>query len=237
VDDLRRKAPGAKLVLLCNPHNPTGRVLARAELDAVVEVAREHDLVIVSDEIHADLVYPGARHVPTALLGPEAEVCTVALLSASKAFNLAGLRCAVAVFGADALRRRFLGVPRHLRGGLGAPGLEATLAAWRHADPWLAQVLSLLEANRDFTAEFVARELPGVRHVPPQATYLAWLDCRALDLAPSPYEFFLREAKVALSDGRAFGPPGQGHVRLNFATSRAILTEALERMAKALRNR
>jgi cystathionine beta-lyase len=189
----------------------------------------------VADEIHADLVYRGARHVPFASLSPEAEARTITLTAGSKAFNIAGLRCGLAIFGSDALRRRFLGFERHLRGGLGSLGILALEAAYRHGGPWLADVLAYLEANRDFVAEFVRAELPGVRHVAPEGTYLAWLDCRALDLAPSPHRFFLERAKVALSDGPTFGPPGRGFVRLNFATSRALLTRALEQMAKALK--
>ena len=235
LDDLAAKAKQARLLLLCNPHNPTGRVFGREELEAIAKIALEHDLVIVSDEIHADLVYRGGKHVPLAMLSPEVEARTITLTAGSKAFNIAGLRVALAIFGSEALKRRFLGFERHLRGGLGGMGILALEAAWRHADPWLAEVLAYLEANRDFVAAFAAAELPGVRHVSPEGTYLAWLDCRALGLAPSPQRFFLERAKVGLSDGPTFGAPGEGFVRLNFATSRAILTRALDQMAKALR--
>ncbi len=225
-----------RMLLLCNPHNPSGRAFRRDELEGILAVAEERDLVVVSDEIHADLVFPGRRHVPFASLCPEAEARTVTLTSASKAFNIAGLRCAVAIFGSDALRQGFLGVPRHLRGGLGILGIEATRAAWREGGAWLERVLAHLEANRDFLADFVARELPGVVHHPPEATYLAWLDCRSLGLEPSPYRFFLDRARVATSDGAAFGEPGRGFARINFATARPILAEALERIAKSLRD-
>jgi cystathionine beta-lyase len=226
-----------RILLLCNPHNPSGRVYRREELEGIAEVALSRDLVVVSDEIHGDLVFPGSRHIPFASLSPEIEARTVTLTSASKPFNIAGLRCAVAVFGSAELRKRFLGVPRHLRGGLGSFGIAASEVAWRHSQPWLDDVLAYLEANRDLVAEFTAAHLPSVRHFCPEATYLAWLDCRELDLEPSPYEFFLSRAKVALSDGAAFGGPGRGFVRLNFATSRQILSEALGRMAEALRDR
>jgi cystathionine beta-lyase len=210
-------------------------VLRREELEAIARIAVEHDLVVVADEIHADLVYRGGRHIPFASLSPETEARTITLTAGSKAFNIAGLRVALAVFGSEALKRRFVGFERHLRGGLGGFGILALEAAWTHADPWLDEVLPYLEANRDFVAEFVSKELPGVRHFAPEGTYLAWLDCRALELAPSPQRFFLERAKVGLSDGPTFGKPGEGFVRLNFATSRAILTRALEQMAKALR--
>jgi cystathionine beta-lyase len=235
VDGLCEQAARARILLLCNPHNPTGRVLRRDELEAIARIAVEHDLVVVADEIHADLVYPGRLHIPFASLSPEAEARSITLTAGSKAFNIAGLRVALAVFGSEALKRRFVGFERHLRGGLGGFGILALEAAWTHADPWLDEVLPYLEANRDFVAEFVHAELPGVRHFAPEGTYLAWLDCRALELAPSPQRFFLERAKVGLSDGPTFGNPGEGFVRLNFATSRAILTRALEQMAKALR--
>jgi cystathionine beta-lyase len=234
LEGLRAQAAQARMLLLCNPHNPSGRVLRRGELEAIARIAIEHDLVVVADEIHADLVYRGGRHIPFASLSPEAEARTITLTAGSKAFNIAGLRCGLAIFGSDALRRSFLRFERHLRGGLGSLGILALETAYRHGGPWLAEVLAYLEANRDFVAEFVRSELPGVRHFAPEGTYLAWLDCRALDLAPSPYRFFLERAKVGLSDGASFGAPGEGFVRLNFATSRALLTRALEQMAKAL---
>jgi cystathionine beta-lyase len=226
-----------RILLLCNPHNPSGRAFRREEIEGIAEVALARDLVVVSDEIHGDLVFPGSRHIPFASLSPEIEARTITLTSASKPFNIAGLRCAVAIFGSTELRKRFLGSPRHLRGGLGSLGITATEVAWRHSQPWLDEVLAYLEANRELVADFAAAQLPGVRHFRPEATYLAWLDCREIGLEPSPYEFFLSRAKVALSDGAAFGRPGRGFVRLNFATSRQILSEALGRMAEALADR
>jgi cystathionine beta-lyase len=234
-DSLRELAARARVLLLCNPHNPSGRAFRRDELVEIAAIARERDLLVLSDEIHADLVFPGARHVPFASLSPDAASRTVTFYAASKAFNIAGLRCAVAIFGTPELKRRFNAFPRHLRGGLSGPGMLATEAAWDHADPWLADALAYLRANRDFVADFVQRELPGIVHFAPEATYLAWLDCRALALEPSPHQFFLERARVALSEGPNFGEAGRGFVRLNFGTSRAILTRALEAMAKSLR--
>jgi cystathionine beta-lyase len=226
-----------RILMLCNPHNPSGRAFRRDEIEGIAEIALARDLVVVSDEIHGDLVFPGSRHIPFASLSPEIEARTITLTSASKPFNIAGLRCAVAIFGSEDLRKRFLECPSHLRGGLGSLGIAATEVAWRHAQPWLDEVLAYLEANRELVAEFTAAELPGIHCIRPEATYLAWLDCRELCLAPSPYQFFLSRAKVALSDGIAFGSPGRGFVRLNFATSRQILGDALGRMAEALRER
>ena len=229
--------PDLRTFMLCNPHNPTGRVFTRAELERLAEIAIAHDLIVLADEIHWDLVYPGATHTPFATLGPEVAARTVSFVSATKSFNIAGLRCAFAVFGSDELRERFHTIPRHVRGGMASFGLAATRVAWEECDDWLDGVVRYLGANRDFLADFLARELPDVRHSAPQGTYLAWLDCRALGLEPSPFRFFLDKARVALSDGPVFGPDSEGFVRLNFATSCNILTEILERMAKAVASR
>lgn len=226
-----------RVFLLCNPQNPTGRVFERTELEQLAELAIAHDLVVVADEIHGDLVYGGRRHIPFASLAPEVEARTITLTSATKAFNIPGLRCAVAHFGSDALKRRFNRVPRHIRGGIGSLGQAATLAAWREGQPWLDAVLAYLDGNRSHVARFVAERLPGVRHFEPEATFLAWLDCRGLELAPTPQAFFLQHARVALSDGGAFGAPGRGFARLNFATSRPLLDEIATRLEKSLRER
>ena len=226
-----------RVVLLCNPHNPSGRAFEREELEAIGRVAVERDLVIVSDEIHCDLVYPGGRHIPTGSLGGEIAARTVTVNSATKGFNIAGLRCAVIHFGSDELHERFRrAIPERLLGGVNAIGIDATIAAWRQGQPWLDEVMGRLRANRDRVAAWVAELVPAIHSYPPEATYLAWLDCSRLALpAASPQEFFLREAKVALGAGGDFGPGGEACVRLNFATSAPILDEVLERMAAAIR--
>jgi cystathionine beta-lyase len=229
--------PTTRVFLLCNPQNPTGRVFERRELEALAEIAIAHDLVVVADEIHADLIYDARRHIPFASLSPEVEARTLTLTSATKAFNIPGLRCAIAHFGSDALRKRFERVPRHVRGGLGSLGQAATLAAWREGQPWLDAVLAYLDGNRRRVAHFVDERLPGVRSFVPEATFLAWLDCRTLELEPSPQKFFLEQSRVALSDGSVFGAPGRGFARLNFATSRPLLDEIGTRIEKALRER
>jgi len=236
LERLRRETDArTRILLLCNPHNPTGRAFRRDELASLADLALERDWWIVSDEIHEDLLYPGHRHVPFASLSREVEARTITLTAASKAFNIAGLRCGVAIFGSDEAKRRFCALSRHIRGGIGMLGIEALEAAWRYSEPWLDEVRAYLAENRAYVIEFVRDEFPGVVLHPPEATYLAWLDFRALDLRPSPFAFFLEKARVALSDGATFGAPGRGFARINFATSRAILAEALERMAKALR--
>ena len=223
-----------RLLLLCTPHNPLGRVFDRGELEAVAELVIERDLVVVADEIHADVVYPGARHIPFSSLGPEVEARTLTMTSATKSFNIAGLRCAVVIFGSDRLAERFDARPERIRGAVSSFGLEATRIAWTECDEWLDALLAHLEGNRDFLHAFVAERLPGIRMVLPAATYLGWLDCREFGLDPDPYRWFLDHARVGFNDGRDFGDGGEGHVRINFATSRPILAQVLERMEEAL---
>lgn len=225
---------GTRVLMICNPHNPTGRTFGRDELEQLAALACRHDLVVVSDEIHAELVLGESKHIPIASLGPDIAVRTVTLMSASKAFNIAGLCMAFAHFGSPTLRDRFLRVPAHSRGGTNTLAIAAVQAAWTAGQPWLDAVLDYLRGNRDHVAAHVRSHWPQVKHFPPQATYLAWLDMRALALPGIPQEFFLQQARVALSDGRAFGEEGTGFVRLNFATSRSILDAVLARMDAAL---
>lgn len=232
-------AAEARLLLLCNPHNPTGRVFTRAELEGIAAVAAEHDLVQVSDEIHADLVYPGAVHVPFAALSDEVAARTVTMTSATKSFNIAGTRCAVAHFGGEALRERFRrSTPDHLLGRPGRFGVDATIAAWREGQRWLDAVLAYLDQNRLRVADWVASEAPALGHHTPEGTYLAWLDCSRVELdGLRPQEFFLNEARVALGNGVDFGERGAACVRLNFATSAEILDQILDRMSEAISTR
>jgi cystathionine beta-lyase len=224
-----------RILLFCNPHNPTGRVFDGEELRALGEIAAAHDLVIVSDEIHCDLVYPGRRHVPMGSLGGEIAARTVTLNSATKGFNIAGLRCGVLYFGSDDLLDRFQrALPDRLLGSLSSVAVDATVAAWREGQPWLDALLPALQRNRDRIAAW-ASEL-GIRHHPPEGTYLSWLDLGDLDLAEgSAQRFLLERARVALNAGEDFGPGYERCVRLNFATAPEILEQVLERMGGALR--
>lgn len=223
-----------RVLLLCNPHNPTGRVFDRTELMALAELALRRDLIVVADEIHADLVLDGRTHIPFASLGPEVEARTVTLTSATKTFNIAGLRCAMMVFGSEDLHAAYRAGPRFSRGAAGSLGMHAAEVAWRDGDEWLARLLRRLEGNRDRITAFLAEHLPGVHYLPPQATYLAWLDCRALGLGDAVWETILDKGKLVLNDGREFGDGGSGRVRLNFATSPDILEDALARLRHAL---
>lgn len=224
-----------RVFILCNPHNPVGRVFSRADLERLASMCLRRDVLICSDEIHCDLVFPGSAHTPIASLDPEVAKRCVTLMAPSKTFNVPGLRCSFAVVTDPDLRRRLVGEESATFSEVNNLGLAATLAAYRDGQDWLDQVLAYLAANRDFVAEFVRRELPGAAMAPPEATYLAWLDCRTCGIDGNPQQFFLERARVALQDGEWFGPGGEGFVRLNFGCTRATLAEALERMATALR--
>jgi cysteine-S-conjugate beta-lyase len=225
-----------RLLMVPNPHNPTGRCFTREELTAMAEVAIEHDLIVVSDEIHADLVYSGHTHIPFASLSSEVAGRTITLTSATKGFNIPGLRCALMYFGSLELKERFhKTIPQRLLGAPNVIGIDATVAAWRYGQPWLKEVMTVLEANRNRVTAFLAKEMPQIVYREPEATYLAWLDCAPLDLGRSPFEFFLDHAKVGLMEGANFGAAGVGKVRLNFGTSAKILDEILERMAQSIR--
>lgn len=233
-DALRAKIdPRTRILLLCNPHNPTGRVFRRDELEQLAEIACERDLVVIADEVHADLVFDGREHIPIASLSAGIAERTITLTSATKAFNIPGLRCAVAHFGSEHLRQRYRSIPRQIQGGVGLLGIYATMAAWQRSQDWLDTVRAYLERNRDFVAEFVSTRLPNIVHYPNEATYLAWLDCSAVDVHGSPAAHILEDQRLALNDGRTFGEGFENFVRLNFATSRRILAEILERIEKA----
>ena len=224
---------GGHLLVLCNPHNPIGRVLEPAEMTAVAEVVDRHGGRVFSDEIHAPLVYPGHRHVPYASLGEVPAGHAVTATSASKAWNLPGLKCAQLVLSNDADADLWARVGLHPEHGAATLGVVANAAAYTSGAGWLDDVLAYLDGNRRLLADLLAEHLPGVRYTPPEGTYLAWLDCRELGLA-EPGPFFLEEAGVALTDGLLCGASGRQYVRLNVATPRPVLTEVVERMGAAL---
>ncbi len=226
----------ASLFLLCNPHNPVGRVFERPELECLAELCLRHDVVICSDEIHCDFIYRGQRHVPIASLAPEVGARTITLLAPSKTFNIPGLSCSVAVIQNPDLRARIKRTSAGLLPHVNVLGYTAALAAYRDGQAWLDALLDYLEANRDYVCDYVAAHMPGLTCQRPEGTFLAWLDCREAALPGGPHQFFLERARVALNDGVLFGPGGEGFVRLNFGCPRATLTEALERMQNALRD-
>ncbi|MFF7751467.1 MalY/PatB family protein [Streptomyces sp. NPDC007971] len=224
-------AGGRAAYLLCSPHNPTGTVHTAAELAAVADLAERYGVRVVADEIHAPLVVPGVTFVP--YLSVPGAARGLSLMSASKGWNLAGLKAALALAGpaagADLAR-----LPEEVSHGPSHIGVIAHTAALIEGTGWLDALLAGLDANRRLLTALLAERLPAIRPCPAEATYLAWLDCRALGLGEDPAEAFLERGRVALSSGLPFGTGGAGHVRLNLATSPEILTEAVRRMATAL---
>jgi cystathionine beta-lyase len=227
--------PQTRIFLLCNPHNPVGRVFQKEELERIAEICLRHDVILCSDEIHCDLLYSGFRHIPLASLDPEIASRTITLVAPSKTFNLAGLQCSIAVIQNAELRKQFIAARKGLMPWVNLFGLVAAQAAYRDGQDWLDQLLVYLEGNRDYLDEIVRSELPGIDMYLPEGTYLAWLDCRNAGIEGSPYQFFLEKALVAFSDGATFGKGGEGFIRLNFGCSRSLLTEVLERMKGALK--
>ncbi len=240
MDAAHRLAPSARALLLVNPHNPTGLMLNRQELAALAELAERHNLLVVSDEIHADLVLSRGHHVAFAGLGPGAASRTVTLYSASKSFNLGGMSCAVAHVGHDGVRRAFDALPDHLLGSVGTASVATTLAAWTpEGDAWLERCLVRLRDNRAALGTWLAGtgSALGVMGILPEATYLAWLDFRGAGLEVDPAGWLTEHARVRLSPGLEFGPGGAGHARLNFATTPGVLSELLGRVGQALDQR
>ena len=225
-----------RLFIVCNPHNPVGRVYQRSELERLASICLQHGVVICSDEIHCDLVYPGHHHIPIASLSPEIAQRTITLMAPSKTYNIAGLQCSVAIIPNPELRKKMTHTHTGLVHGMNVMGYTAALAGYRHGQPWLDEVLRYLEGNRDFLYEYVEANLPGVSMSKPEGTYLAWLDCRDAGIPGNPHEFFLQEARVALNDGATFGRGGEGFVRLNFGCPRATLEEGLDKVRTAADN-
>lgn len=232
LDRLDASLPGqVRLLSLCSPHNPVGRVFDRKELTALAERCLRHDLVLCSDEIHCGLILdPDARHIPIATLSPEIAARSVTLMSASKTFNLPGLGCAFAIVPDAGMRARIKRTSAGIVPRVNALGFTATEAAYRHGGLWQQSLVAYLRTNRDNVLAALGA-MPGLRAYPVQATYLAWIDARALPVV-DPAAFF-ESAGVGLSDGAEFGAPG--FVRLNFGCQRGVLDEALRRMAGALR--
>jgi cystathionine beta-lyase len=230
-------AAGARVLLLVNPHNPTGRMLTRGELEMAGELAERYDLSVISDEIHADLALAGAAHIPFASLGDELAARTVTLYSASKSYNLGGMCCAVAHVGDNRVAERLAKSPSQLFGHVGIAALATTLASWSpEGDAWLARCIARLRANRQLLAEWLdgPGAAAGVQGYPPEGTYLSWLDFRGAGLGEDPAAWLAANARVILNDGRTFGPGGRGFARLNFATTPGILVEILARVSEAL---
>lgn len=235
LDGLARAfAAGAKTLILCNPHNPLGRAFSRAELSALAAVVDQHGGRVVADEVHGPLTYPGETFMPYASVSPAAAAHSITLLSASKGWNVPGLKCAQLALTNPTDLAQWRTISSLRSHGASILGIIANRVAYEEGGPWLADTIAYLDGNRRLLGELLSRLLPDVGYRMPEATYLAWLDCRRLGLE-KPSAFFLEHARVAVNDGDAFGAPGQGFVRFNFATSRAILERIVTAMAKAVR--
>jgi len=229
----RAYAGGARVHVLCSPHNPTGIVYPREALARIAELADRHDVLVLSDEIHAPLTLPGASHVPFPTVSEAAARRSIVLASASKSWNLAGLKAAMMVASSAEGRAVLERLPRDLPYHAGHLGILAARAAFAEGDAWLANAVSILDRNRALLGELLRQHLPAVTWVPPQAGYLVWLDCTALALGDDPARAFLERGRVALSAGPTFGTQGLGFARLNMATTASLLEEAVLRMARA----
>jgi cystathionine beta-lyase len=223
-----------RLFILCHPHNPVGRVFTCDELARLGEICIERDLIICSDEIHCDLLLDGTQHRPMASVAPEIAERCITLMAPSKTFNLAGLGISFAIVQNPALRQQVKAAAAGIVPQVNILGFVAALAAYRDGADWLKALLAYLTANRNLLVDYIQHQLPGIHTTCPQATYLAWLDCRKIPSINNPQHFFLRQAKVAFNDGATFGPGGEGFVRLNFGCQRALLMQGLERLKTAL---
>jgi cystathionine beta-lyase len=234
-DVFKKQAKKAGMFLLCNPHNPLGIIYSRKDLQRMAEICLENDVLMISDEIHSELLLDGNTFTPMAKLSSEIANHTITLVAPSKTYNVPGLFCGFAIIPNMELRERYNKVVEHLCIHVSSTGLQAAQIGFSgQCDEWLAELRKYLTGNRDFLVDYVTKYLPGVRTTIPDATYLGWLDFTQTPVNVAPYDFFLKEAKVAFSDGRVFGKEGEGHVRVNYGTSRSVLKDGLDRVRKAL---
>jgi cystathionine beta-lyase len=234
-DDFKQKMTDkTRLFILCHPHNPIGRCFSEAELTQMADICLQNNTVICSDEIHCDLILEG-KHQPLASLSPEIAQQTISLFAPSKTYNIAGLGYSFVIIQNPKLKQLYKQAMAGIMSYANILSVVASLAAYKYCDDWLQDLIVYLRANRDFAVNYIQQNLPQIKTTNPTASYLLWLDCRDLNLE-NPYQFFLNQAKIALSDGKAFGQAGDGFVRVNFGCSRQMLTESLDRMYQALQN-
>ncbi len=241
-DSFEKQLKKAGIFLLCNPHNPVGSVFSRGDLKRMADICLKHDVVIVADEIHSELLLGGETFTPMAKAAPGSRSKLITLVSPSKTFNVPGLFCGFAIIPDADVRARYKEMVEHLRIHVNSLGLIAAREAFSGScDAWLADLRSYLTENRDFLVAYVTKNLPDVRTTIPDATYLAWLDCSELVrkgiVTGSPYDFFLKEAKVAFGEGKKYGEAGEHYDRLNFGCTRRTLRQALDRMRDSLYRR
>jgi cysteine-S-conjugate beta-lyase len=227
---------GVKLLLLCSPHNPVGRVWKLDELKRLGEICVKHQVLIVSDEIHCDLVYRGNQHIPMASISETLLQQTITCMAPSKTFNLAGLQSSMVIIPNDRLRRRYHDMLTTLSLGMESYfGVTAVETAYRYGEPWLEDMIDYLQGNLNFVIDYFRERLPQIQVIKPEGTYLVWLDCRGLGLnSRDLHKFMSKEAKVGLNQGGAFGTNGEGFLRLNIACPRSLLLEGVKRLDRAI---
>lgn len=237
-EDFEHKAkdPQVKLFLLCNPHNPVGRVWTREELQRIGEICLKYNVLVFSDEIHQDIVFKEYQHIPFASLSPELSNITITATAPSKTFNIAGLQDANIIIENEQLRGEFRREMERLGiNGVNLFGLVATMAAYTYGEQWLEELMVYLEGNRDYCLQFIRERLPELTAFKPEATYLLWIDCRKLGMDPKQLRnFMLQEAKLRLNEGYTYGAEGNGFMRLNFACPRSLLEKAMKQLEKAI---
>ncbi len=230
------KEPRVKMLILCSPHNPVGRVWEREELARLCELCQSNNVLIISDELHADLVYKDYQHIPLPMISQEICQNTIVLSGPTKTFNLPGLQTSFSIIPNPHLRARFITAMESI--GYKRPnifGLDATQAAYDHGGPWLDALLTYIQRNLNYLTEFLNNKIPSLKVIPPQGTYLAWVDCRELALKPQELEdFCIKKARIFVNQGHVFGPGGAGFIRINMACPRSILAEALQRIEKCI---
>lgn len=234
-EDLKQKAcdPQVKLLILCNPHNPVGRVWSREDLQQLGKICLDSDILIVSDEIHCDILYQGQKHIPLASLSEEFAANSITCMSPSKTFNLAGLQTSYIIIP-DAKKRDCFAAGNMVHRA-NAFGLEALIAAYDHGEKWLDSFLDYLAGNLHYLTDFIAKRIPQIAVIPPEGTYLAWLDCTKITSDPRLLEqLILEKARLWLDDGRMFGPGGEGFQRINLACPRSILEKALKQLEEVV---
>lgn len=219
-----------RIFILCNPHNPVGRVFRKKELERLGEICLAHNIIICSDEIHCDLVFPGHRHLPIASLSEKFAMNTITLMAPSKTFNIPGLHFSFAIVQNEILRNKMANTRNGMIGEPNILAQSAAKAAYEYGGEWLEALLKYLNHNRKLVVEFIRTDIPEIRVHSPEGTYLAWLDCSALNYEEGPFKFFLENAKVALNDGETFGGNSREFVRLNFGCPKSVLMEALKKM-------
>ena len=220
--------------LLCSPHNPLGKVYSRVDLIKIAELAKEHGVVVISDEIHAPLTYAEANFVPFLSLGSVAEEVGVSVTSASKGWNIAGLKCAIIISQNEKMNEKLKELPIALHYRSSLLGAFASVAAFESGEVWLDSVIKNLDDNRKLISNLIQSRVPAIGFREPHSTYLAWFDLSGLNLGENPTDVILEKAKVALNPGSIYGADFSNYARFNFATSPTLITEAIERIARAL---